>query len=621
MTLLRPTLQGRKGYNPNGYGPGVNAPFGRSKIYFNGTRYHNGQDYFWLNATSAQRLNISQAASKNVYPVMDGKVVPINDSSLGTGAWQQIDSEHRFYYWHMSKRIYGSARNMRTVDRIGIMGRTGTAAGSGDHVHVEVRKAPYRAQDRIDPEPFFKKLSAAQKARYRKIGTFLNTHAKNLGRVGTTTASDGIPGANYWFLVQALGRAWKFYSGTVDGKPGPLDIRRREAHLGQVRQQARTKAGADPGAGHARPCEPAHATGARRTGRTRDRTRAGAAGRRTGGPVTPTPDPVDDIVSQPIPDQPEGAPEPDPQHAARREALVRRIFTAIADVIRGRRTVGELAIATLRTVVPFVYSWVIVWTTTNVSWLDWLAYVPADIALEAQSAAVIALGTGIYALLRKLAQRWPNLERFLGSEDAELQRIVETIVVATLSGFALVVAALLTYLTAQMTSLRKRLDATERANHLLWVYCRKLMDHIYRGLPPPPPPADDLDHLFDRGLTTLNDCAPALQLSSCRCGGAFRARPEGATCRAWPRATGQSWASTASRKASNSAVCFLVKITAFSSFSASWSRPTPPELRPTSPETLSARKPFTSIVAGRICTPPISAAGWSSRPCSRCPSW
>ena len=73
---------------------------------------------------------------------------------------------------------------------------------------------------------------------------------------------------------------------------------------------------------------------------------------------------------------------------------------------------------------------------------------------------------------------------------------METIVVATLSGFALVVAAILTYLTAQMTSLRKRLDATERANHLLWVYCRKLMDHIYRGLPPPPPPADDLDHLF-----------------------------------------------------------------------------------------------------------------------------
>ncbi|MER3389995.1 MAG: peptidoglycan DD-metalloendopeptidase family protein [Microcella sp.] len=415
MTLLRPTLQGRKGYNPNGYGPGVNAPFGRSKIYFNGTRYHNGQDYFWLGAASAQRLGISTAASKNVYPVMDGKVFPINSASLGTGAWQQIDSEHRFYYWHMSKRIYGSARNMRTVDRIGIMGRTGTAAGSGDHVHVEVRKAPYRAQDRIDPEPFFKKLSAAQKARYRKIGTFLNTHAKNLGRVGTTTASDGIPGANYWFLVQALGRAWKFYSGTVDGKPGPLTYAAEKRIWDKYVNKPAPKPEPTPEsvtpdpASPPTPPEPAEPAGPETEPEPEQPAEEQEA------PVTPTPDPVDDIVSQPIPDEPEGAPEPDPQHAARREALVRRIFTAIADVIRGRRTVGELAIATLRTVVPFVYSWVIVWTTTNVSWLDWLAYVPADIALEAQSAAVIALGTGIYALLRKLAQRWPNLERFLGS--------------------------------------------------------------------------------------------------------------------------------------------------------------------------------------------------------------
>lgn len=159
MTLVRPTLQGRNGYNPNGYGPGVNAPYGYSSAYFNGTRMHNGQDYFWLGAESAARLGISTEASKGVYAVVDGPVYRVDDSALGLGLYQQIDTAHRAYYWHLSERV--SNGTYKTTDRIGRMGLTGTAAGTGEHVHFEVREAPYGSANRKDPEPFFSSVVPA----------------------------------------------------------------------------------------------------------------------------------------------------------------------------------------------------------------------------------------------------------------------------------------------------------------------------------------------------------------------------------------------------------------------------------------------------------------------------
>lgn len=65
-------------------------------------------------------------------------------------------------------------------------------------------------------------ISSAEKDRYRAIATFLNPHAPNLKLPTTTTSKDGIPGANYWRLIQALGKAWSFYGGVVDGITGPL---------------------------------------------------------------------------------------------------------------------------------------------------------------------------------------------------------------------------------------------------------------------------------------------------------------------------------------------------------------------------------------------------------------
>jgi len=217
--MLRPTLQGRAGFNPNGHGPGVGAPFGVSAGYLDGKTKHNGQDYFWLGAASATRLGISTEASKGVYPVVNGSIVPVSNSALGNGFYQQIDGLHRAYYWHLAAPVSG--KTLGVNDRAATMGATGTAT-SQVHLHFEIRKAPYNMADRINPEPFFVVLTGAQKDRYRKIAAFLNPHAGNLGMSATATAADGVPGVNYWTLVQGLGRAWGFYSGAVDGKPGSL---------------------------------------------------------------------------------------------------------------------------------------------------------------------------------------------------------------------------------------------------------------------------------------------------------------------------------------------------------------------------------------------------------------
>jgi hypothetical protein len=217
--LLRPTLQGRAGYDPDGYGPGVGAPFGTSPDY---PGNHHGQDYFWLAAASAQKLGISTAESKVIYPVVDGGAHRITSPALGNGYWQALDGSTRAYYWHLSTFTAVDGAMVTVTTPLGVMGHTGTAAGSADHLHFEIRLAPYSDGNRVDPEPYFSVLSNAQKDRYRKIAAFLNTYASELAVSKTTTDQDGIPGPNYWRLVQAFGKKGGFYSGTVDGIPGPL---------------------------------------------------------------------------------------------------------------------------------------------------------------------------------------------------------------------------------------------------------------------------------------------------------------------------------------------------------------------------------------------------------------
>jgi len=71
------------------------------------------------------------------------------------------------------------------------------------------------------------------------------------------------------------------------------------------------------------------------------------------------------------------------------------------------------------------------------------------------------------------------------------------VVVAALGGFGAIGAAMI----AMMVYLMRRVAQLDERNALLWAYCRKLIDHIWRGAGPPPPAPDDLADLFEGAST------------------------------------------------------------------------------------------------------------------------
>lgn len=182
MSIERPTPAGRAGLNLDGYGPGLSAPFGTSPTY---KGVHHGQDYFWLGTASANKYGISTAQSKNVYPIQTGELHYIDSSGLGLGVWQQLDPTHRAYYWHLSVRAFNDGQTVDSAQRLGVMGCTGWAANGQVHLHFEVRKAPYGANDRIDPEPFFHIVELKPTERRVLSNAFANK------RSAPTTFSDG----------------------------------------------------------------------------------------------------------------------------------------------------------------------------------------------------------------------------------------------------------------------------------------------------------------------------------------------------------------------------------------------------------------------------------------------
>ena len=68
------------------------------------------------------------------------------------------------------------------------------------------------------------------------------------------------------------------------------------------------------------------------------------------------------------------------------------------------------------------------------------------------------------------------------------------ITVAVIAATAAVVGAVLAARSARSARAANRVSELEKAieelhtdRHMLWLYARELIDHIYRGKPPPPP--------------------------------------------------------------------------------------------------------------------------------------
>jgi hypothetical protein len=74
--------------------------------------------------------------------------------------------------------------------------------------------------------------------------------------------------------------------------------------------------------------------------------------------------------------------------------------------------------------------------------------------------------------------------------------VTEGEIVATIAGAFGLVGGLIAVWQASRAArqnrvgqIEKRLFNLERENRLMWMWCRQLVDHIYRGAAPPPPAA------------------------------------------------------------------------------------------------------------------------------------
>ena len=381
MSLQRPTLQGQKGYNPKGLGPGVNHPYGYSAGYRGGLVKHNGQDYFWLSEASARSLGITVNESKNVYPPKAGTVYPVDSPGLGIGAYIQLDSSTRMYFWHLERRIYNAPRHLEPRDRLGIMGSTGSAT-SEIHLHLEVRKAPYRDQDRVDPEPYFKE-KPVQNPRSR---TVRGSVPKVNGRTAPTTSAEvrGQVSANYSIVMNAVQAGERV---TVDGVTSTLWYRRSADNLWYAGAAFTTRS--NTGLPDVTPKPP---------------------------PPAPAPEPLPLPELEPVEPEPEPA-EPEPEPIAPEPVTPEQEQAAVQlahDLVTGKLETGSMAISRIRTLTPLLAGPVIAILVTNFPSIADLLTQAAPGWEELITAGLsAALGFGYWQLARWLGNRWPLVEKIM----------------------------------------------------------------------------------------------------------------------------------------------------------------------------------------------------------------
>ncbi|MDE2100156.1 MAG: hypothetical protein KGL39_23070 [Patescibacteria group bacterium] len=75
--------------------------------------------------------------------------------------------------------------------------------------------------------------------------------------------------------------------------------------------------------------------------------------------------------------------------------------------------------------------------------------------------------------------------------------IDSNIVIALIAGAVALATSAFVFITARLRELNTRVSTVELRERLLWAYCRKLIDHIYKGGgAPPPEPDEQIAHLF-----------------------------------------------------------------------------------------------------------------------------
>lgn len=122
---------------------GISSAYGWR--YVNGVRnFHNGLDFYWLNA------NITE--SRKVYSAAPGTVVDAGHSSEpGNYVLVDIGGGYRIRYIHLASDNVTVGQKVGYSTRIGTMGDTGTATRPGQiHLHMDL----YFGTSRIDPEPY-----------------------------------------------------------------------------------------------------------------------------------------------------------------------------------------------------------------------------------------------------------------------------------------------------------------------------------------------------------------------------------------------------------------------------------------------------------------------------------